>query len=887
MVNNKVIDKYIKFNKLLLSTIRIKTKTIELLDGDDTKKYSYRDFFLYMASHFDLDPSFVDKAVVVIDSIDTKSQQFELNVEYRKTNGEPANFLFNILKETSDKFLFFIKEVKTNDGDHLDQMTKAIPKSYIDNRAKSNMLTKTPFVLMYIDIDNFKHINDEYGQVIGDMILIEMVSVSKNILGDRGAISRVGGDRFLLIYEIDDDYDTVHNFIFDLKQQMQRLSSTMSRGISITLTIGSAQYPSDGEYELLLRKCKKALIRGKNKGRDCFVMYIESKCGKVTLDDEIHDKVVKINNASAKNDVYSLITSVNQLLANEKNFDQSIDEAIGLIGNYFYIDRISIARLNIKNFKIKQHHAWYNPKISTKYPAYCVDEIIPRWGEALGVKKYINIEDNEALDDSYPLKELFKVDHTTASMAFELIVNGQSFGLIRFDMTTGIRHWQTEDFQVFMLLSQLFASYIQKNYLKETNYDALYRDNKYGCNNYTRMFLDAGDRIISGDVSDYSIMQIEIRKIVRYRVIIGEKRMKDIINIFVSAFEINNVIYGKINDGPFVMFIENHDKKKIESIFNQISKNLSDYFKKNSIHSMSLKAGVYFANTKTDSLISAIDTANLTRKINETENVLYYSDDIKNQFILKTEMVLRFDEAIEKEEFLLYLQPKISTKTGKLIGAEALSRWNYKSETLLFPNDFISLFEEQGIIEKLDFCVFENVCKYQRYLLDNHLQIVPISVNVSRYILDFNSYIKTIETIRKKYNIKQKYIEFEITEGMYYENTNTILEFINKLHKFGYRVSMDDFGAGYSNLVTMAKLNFDVIKFDRSFCMGLENERVKLMLSELIRLIKTLNMATICEGVETKENVEYLTDIGCDSIQGYYYSKPIEWKQFINKYYKS
>ena len=885
MNNNKIIDEYIKFNKLLLSTIKTKTKTIEVIDGDGIKEYSYRDFFLYMSEHFDLNPSFINKAIVIIESLDTKNQQFEFSTEYKKNNGEPADFVYNILRETNDEFLLFIRENKTNYLEHLDQMTKANPKSYIDNRAKNNILTKTPFVLMYIDIDNFKQINDEYGQVIGDMILIEMVSVSKNILGDRGAISRVGGDRFLLIYEIDDDYDKVHNFLFDLKQQMQRLSSTMSRGISITLTIGSAQYPSDGEYELLLRKCKKALIRGKNKGRDCFVMYIESKCGKVTLDDEIQDKIVKINNVSAKNDVYSLITSVNQLLANEKNFDQSIDEAISLIGSYFYVDRISIARLNIKNFKIKQHHAWYNPKISIKYPAYCIDEIIPIWGEALGAKKYINVEDIDSTEDSFPLKKLFAVDHTTASIAFELIVNQTSFGLIRFDMTTGIRHWQTEDFQIFMLLSQLFASYIQKNYLINTNYDVLYKDNKYGCNNFSRMFTDAGDMIISGKINEYAIIETEVRNIIRYREIIGKKRMKELIYIFVNSFEENNALYGKINDGPFVVFVGSHDKSVIEKIINKIKNDLNKFFKKYSLHLLNVRTGVYFADAKVDTLINSIDAASLTRNINETEEILYYSDKIKNKSLFNTKMVLRFDEALEKKEFLLYLQPKISTKTGRLIGAEALTRWNYNFEKLLFPNDFIPIFEEQGLIEKLDFCVFENVCRYQKYLLDNNLEVVPISVNVSRYILNFDSYVKNLELIRKKYNIDPKYIEVEITEGMYYENIDSISIFINNLHKLGYSVSMDDFGAGYSNLVSMAKLNFDVIKFDRSFCLGLENEKVKIMLNELIKLIKTMNMKTICEGVETKENVEYLTAIGCDSIQGYYYSKPIEWNDFIKKYY--
>ena len=120
---------------------------------------------------------------------------------------------------------------------------------------------------------------------------------------------------------------------------------------------------------------------------------------------------------------------------------------------------------------------------------------------------------------------------------------------------------------------------------------------------------------------------------------------------------------------------------------------------------------------------------------------------------------------------------------------------------------------------------------------------------------------------------------------MFYENSLLIFGFIDKLHKHGYKVSMDDFGAGYSNLVAMAKLNFDVIKFDKSFCLDLSNVNVKLMLDKLIELIKMMKMKTICEGVETKENVDYLTKIGCDSIQGYYYSKPIPCLEFKEKYF--
>ena len=889
MRNDALISKYMQFNKILLSTLNINKKTIDLFDGEKNQIFSYKDYFLFVANYFDLIPDFVEKSIVVLDTIDVSNELLEIDAEYKNKNGVPVNFIYHIIKQNDEEFLLSIQEKKTIDNSQLDQMTKANPKSYIDNRAKNNILTKTPFLLMYIDIDNFKHINDEYGQLIGDMILIEMVSACKNVLGDKGAISRVGGDRFLVIYDIEDDYETVHDFLFYLKQQMQRISACTSRGIGITVTIGSAQYPKDGQYELMLLKCKKALIRGKNKGRDCFIMYLEEKCGKVTLEDKIDDKEIKkIDNTSTKNDLYSLITDVNQLLNDDRTVDESINKAISLIGTYFYIDRVSIARLDIKTHKIRKHHYWFNPKISIKHEVYCVDSAIPYWAKALGVKNYVMIDDTNSLPLDHPLKELFKKDYTRASMSFELVINGKSFGLIRFDMTTGVRHWQNEDFQVFLLISQLFVSYFQKNYLKDTNYKTFYIDSAYDCNNFTKMFTDAGEKIINSNITDYFVIELDLRNIVRYKTLIGNKKMYKIVRIIVDVLESKeNVIYGKKSGGPFVIFIDSVSEEEIKELINNIQDKLNEFTKANNITDLSCQVGVYKADSRKDSLIDAISNANLTRVLNKTKDILFYSEDIRNASLFKTEMLLRIDEALENGEFLLYLQPKISTKDGRLIGAEALTRWYYKKEKLLFPDTFIPVFESQGVINKLDFSVFRNVCIYQQLLIKEGYTPVPISVNVSRYVSDFDEYIKTIENIRSSYQIDPKYIEIEITEGMYYENTSLISGFINKLHSFGYKVSMDDFGAGYSNLVSMAKLNFDIIKFDKSFCLDLDNDNVKVMLDKLIELIKMLKMSTICEGVETKENVDYLTKIGCDSIQGYYFSKPIPWDDFKKKYIDS
>ena len=405
MVNNKLVSKYMQFNKILLSTLNIDKKNVDVFDGNKNQIFNYKDFFLFVAEYFELIPDFVDKSVVVLETIDSSNEILEVKAEYNKTNGKTVNFIYHIIKQNDVEFLLSVKEQRTLGVDQLDQMTKANPKSYIDNRAKNNMLTKTPFLLAMVDIDNFSSINNEYGQSVGDMILIEMVAIAKTLLGDKGAISRIGGDRFLIIYDIEDNYDAVHDFLFKLKMGLQEISICKTRGIRITVTIGSAQYPSDGIYDLLLLKCQKAIIRGKNKGRDCFIMYIEEKCGKVTLNDKIEEKVIKHDSSSTKNDIYSLITGVNQLLDNDKNTDESVDKALNIIGNYFYIDRLSIARLDIKTHKIIKHHSWYNSKCTIKHEVYCIDEAIPYWAKALGAKNYIVVDDSKTLEDDYPLKK--------------------------------------------------------------------------------------------------------------------------------------------------------------------------------------------------------------------------------------------------------------------------------------------------------------------------------------------------------------------------------------------------------------------------------------------------------------------------------------------------
>ena len=239
-----------------------------------------------------------------------------------------------------------------------------------------------------------------------------------------------------------------------------------------------------------------------------------------------------------------------------------------------------------------------------------------------------------------------------------------------------------------------------------------------------------------------------------------------------------------------------------------------------------------------------------------------------------------------KKGLIAEISPFFNNESIRFYDFWAISRsasWS-NFEKLIFPNEFIPLLEANGYIAKLDFKVFENVCKFIKELEKEDKKPIPISVNVSRAIKDFNNYFDRLERIRQKYDVDPALIEIEITEGMYSLANEEISKFIDKLHQVGYKVSMDDFGSGNSNISTLSQLTFDTIKFDKGFFNNIDNQKEKMIVDTMTKLVKGMNMKVVCEGIETEDYVQYLTQIGADYIQGYYYDKPIGIDKFKEKY---
>lgn len=245
------------------------------------------------------------------------------------------------------------------------------------------------------------------------------------------------------------------------------------------------------------------------------------------------------------------------------------------------------------------------------------------------------------------------------------------------------------------------------------------------------------------------------------------------------------------------------------------------------------------------------------------------------------------NQALENGEFKMYLQPKFDLRTGRLSGAEALVRWIRGDGKVIYPGQFIPIFESNGFCAVLDMYMTEQVCRLIRKWLDQGIRPIPVSVNHSKILFYETDYVGRMEKLIEKYETPARWITLEILEGLAMENIDKLNQVIASLKEIGFRISMDDFGSGYSSLNTLGKLDIDELKLDKGFMEGIDGtdqQKQKIILEHIIMISRSLEISTVAEGIETKENEQMIQELGCDFGQGYYYCRPIPAEEFHEKY---
>ena len=267
-------------------------------------------------------------------------------------------------------------------------------------------------------------------------------------------------------------------------------------------------------------------------------------------------------------------------------------------------------------------------------------------------------------------------------------------------------------------------------------------------------------------------------------------------------------------------------------------------------------------------------------KASVTEKYKCYDDTLRIQVEYRN-VELSFKEALRRKEFKVWYQPKFDTRDSHICGAEALVRWQKPDEGFVLPTDFIPVFENTGQIVELDEEVIRIVCADIRDAKESGIDITPVSVNLSQLHLMKPGIVEKIREITEEYRIAGPDISFEITESVSVNDKPMMDHLVETIHKMGFRVDMDDYGKGSSTLWALSDTNFDTLKLDKSFVDEIGSEKMDIILQSTISLAKHLEMEIVAEGVETKEQVDFLVKNHCYIAQGYYFAKPMPKEEYI------
>lgn len=299
--------------------------------------------------------------------------------------------------------------------------------------------------------------------------------------------------------------------------------------------------------------------------------------------------------------------------------------------------------------------------------------------------------------------------------------------------------------------------------------------------------------------------------------------------------------------------------------------------------SLAVTYGIYKITDRSIPVRLMCDRARAVKKQikgNALTNYAVYDDVIRLKLREKAEIEEEMQLALANREFVIYVQPQIDIKTQKVCGGEALVRWKHPIKGVMVPAQFLDLFESNGFVTKMDMYVWEEACRYLRQLQDKGIYI-PISVNISRVHIGSTNLSNILMDLIRKYNIAPKYLELEITENLFMDDVDELFDEMMELKNCGFKIMMDDFGSGYSSLNMLRNAPVDVLKIDRFFLDEImSTSRGKIIVEASVRMAKQLGLGVIAEGVESKEQLEFLANIDCDIAQGYYYSRPIPTDDF-------
>lgn len=759
--------------------------------------------------------------------------------------------------------------------------------------------------MLIVDIDNFKIINDQMGKTFGDEILRNIAADLDGIFYPTDILGRASSDEVVILMKNIRDVADIELKIKEVQDVISQVYVGEYQNIGSTASVGAAVFPDDGTtYDELYESAEKALCYAKKSGANAYHFYeakLINEYSKFEIDERHRERRKEEEEQRELQDTSSdsLIELAFKLIDESKDTDSAINLLIRQVTRKMGIGGVCIRTRKGKERIITCPYQYSIDGNLTdkgeefKFSEEEWEEMVTSFDSVNGVRLVTDISD---LQDEINRKiALVFGIRSFARCAF--YDHGEFVGNVDFLNFGSPKEWSKEEVMTMKAVTNVISSYLMKMKAFEeasetverlTGYDAVTGFYKY------EKFLELVEEYLkTAPHGKYAMVYLDIRNFKYINETFGYETGDRILHEFAQQATSYKgyFLYGArvFSDNMVVLLaLDGADAKmlseEVEAISNEFASVVQDEYVGANV-ALDVGACIFDVDGSEILLKNIISNSNMARKEAkrpDRPNCVIYDDSMGEALKKEAFYINEMENAFKNNEFLVYLQPKVDLRLREVTSAEALIRWKRPDGTFIYPNEFIPAFERNKTITKVDYFVYEQVCKYLAERMEKGEKPISISVNVSRiHLLSIDNMVRYVKRLLEQYKIPPELLEFELTETVYMDKVEDTLRLMDELRKLGVKISMDDFGSGYSSLNILTKLPLDVLKLDRGFLIDFErDEHGRIIIPSIIDMAKKLSLKVVCEGVETKEQVEFLRDVNCNYAQGYFYSRPVSMEEF-------
>jgi len=850
-----------------------------------------------------------------IQMIEFRSKLFTQEYEWNRVtcilvagnNGEPVKLIGRMRniqaeKEVEQELL----EKSTRDS--LTGLLNASMMMVMVNQFLGGQQEEQSHALFLIDVKHLKEVNKKMGYFFGDTVLENIATAIREIFPSESIIGRVDGDKFAVLVK-----NTHALEVSNLAEQTSLAIRSSYVGEDDTLQmasyIGVAVYPFHGtDYKRLYHEASMAVYQLKMEEKsDTWILANEETSlnpdgqGEKT---KVQDKTVEMRKVGLYDP--ELVVFAFDLFSSAVDITSALWVLLDRVGRQYNLDRILI--MDSRNsrhvlFPVcewsrdgKQHNSPFGRKSASTLRESGTHNFID-W------KEFVDQGESYGIHAVDRYASLSKEEKTLLGEwdVQSLVVCGSYYkqefsGCILFMDEKESRNWSGTLKETFFQIAKIITYFLrirndkemsEKRIEKLTNYDRV-----TGLYNQDHFKEEAGAFLRKMDRAHrYAMVYCDISHFTYINESYGYEQGDDLLYSFARMMAHENpdcVVGSRLFSDCFVLFMQYSDKEQllagIHARLERFEKEQKIRYPNADIHVVS---GIYLCE-KEDTISIAIDNANLARKSikgNRKAVCQIYRSEMKDTGKKEFIALATLQEAMESRSLCVYLQPKVSLESQEVIGAEALIRWKNPDGSMKYPDDFIPALERTGSIVDLDFYVYEQVLQQQVKWMEQGRTVVPVSINLSRMHGYYHDFAERLLDMNLKYQVPNELIEFEVTESAFAQTEDNLVSRLDMLRNSGFHISMDDFGVGYSSLSMLIEAPIDSVKLDKSFLRHYEdNPERQSLIRYVIEMAHALHKKIIFEGVETVEQAQFLSQCGCEAIQGYLFSRPIPMEEFEKLY---